>query len=347
MLQRKAHGTTIVPSLRTAMSSARYILLIALVACFVRRAPAASGACLDRAIPVYVYTKQPGPVQVLKPKNFKASVRGMPIAVTDATDYRGPLRVLILIDASGSMTQDGKLNFGLVFARDLISLASPETLLALLTFSDSIEDTVPFGRGRAALLAEIGKLQDTDWAHMKGVRRTAIWDSLQTALALLKKPRLGDSIFVVTDGVDNASHSRESSVRARVESAGVRVYAVVFTPNLAYRGRTPEEASGPSEMRTLTAATGGGWMRYVPEQLGSNGPRFGMPVPIVASDRVSLMDAATLFYGEISDFVKLDVRMPGPLVKPRRLKLEMVDASGRKDKDLQVIYPRQLAPCAP
>lgn len=331
----------------TTMTSRRYILLVVSVAVFVGRAAAQSCVCVDRAIPVYIYAKHPGPALVLKPADFKVSVRGIPIAVTEATAYRGPLRIVILIDASRSMTEEGKLTFALAFARDLISVSPPQTSLALLTFSDRIEDTVPFGRSRADLLAEIDNLQSTNWAGKKGLRRTAIWDSLQCALALLQKPRLGDAVCLATDGVDNASHSSKSSVRIRLESAGVRLYTVVFVPNTEYRGLTAEEVDAPSEMRALADATGGAFAMFMPRQfLGRVWP-VARAVPILDSDEASLSDVARTFYGELSSFVELEVRLPSPLVKPRALKLEMVDASGRKEKDLQAVYPHQLAPCAP
>lgn len=334
-------------TLRAAMSSVRYILLVGLVASFVGRASAQSGSCLDRAIPAYVFAKRERAVAAPRTAGFKASVNGKRIVVIHATYNDRPRRIVILIDVSGSMSEPGKLKYGLVFARDLISLASPQTPLALLTFSDRIEDVVPFGRGRAAVLAEVDKLQGTDWASVKGVRRTAIRDSLLSALALFKKPALGDAICVITDGGDNASHASKSKVETLLESDGVRVYVVATTVDLNSRGLTPEEVGGPSEMDGLADATGGASVVFAPKQIRNHTRPAGEPIPILSSDREYLLNAAQAFYVQISSSIKLDLRLPRPLLKASKLKLEVVDASGRRNKDLLVIYPHRLAPCTP
>lgn len=282
------------------MLSARYIVLAVLAVGFVSRTPAQSNPCLSRTIPAHVYTKRGEVVKTLKAANFRASVRGKPIVVTDATYNRGPRRIVILIDVSGSMTERGKLNFGLVFARDLISLASPQTSLALMTFTDRIEDVVPFDRDRATLLAEIDKLQNTNWARLKGTRRTALEGSLLSALGLLRKPGLGDAICVVTDGGEDASHSRKFKVNALLESAGVRVYTFLTAWYSNPRAAASVVAEARSELQDLAATTGGAFVVFVPVQVRNNAWPVGPPVPILDGDRKYLLGAAQVFYGEIS-----------------------------------------------
>jgi hypothetical protein len=66
----------------------------------------------------------------------------------------------------------------------------------------------------------------------------------------------------------------------------------------------------------------------------------------IGSDMKEIRLAAQRYHNEIFSFETLTVRLPEPLVKPREWKLEVVDASGRRTKHLQVFYPQRLAPCA-
>jgi len=68
-----------------------------LVTGFVTRLPAQTDPCLDRTIPVNVYTDRVDDVTPLAAANFKASISGKPILVRAATYDSGPRRIVILI----------------------------------------------------------------------------------------------------------------------------------------------------------------------------------------------------------------------------------------------------------
>lgn len=326
----------------------RYILIAVLVVGFLTQVPAQTDPCLDRTIPANVYAKGGDAVTNLAAANFKASIKGKPILVTAASYDRGPRRIVILIDVSGSMTERGRLKWGLEFAQDLISSAPSQDSLALLTFSNQIENPVALGQSRTDLLAEIDKLQHTDWDRVKGVRKTAMEDALVNALALLKTARVGDAICLVTDGGENASQSRKSRVEALLELAGVRVYAILPTWHIGSRTLSPEEAEGPSELRDLASATGGALLLFVPGQVRNlSMPTAGPGVAVSDSDREELTRASQVFHREIFSFNMLNVRLPEPLAKPRAWNLDVVDASGRRNEEVQVLYPHRLAPCIP
>lgn len=265
--------------------------------------------------------------------------------VTAATYDRGPRRIVILVDVSGSMTGTGTLKWGREFTQDLISSAPSQDSLALLTFSSQTEEVVAFGQGRTALLEEIDKLQRTDWGRVKGTGRTAMRDALLSALTVLKTPKVGDAICLVTDGGENASQSRKSRVEALLESAGVRVYAILLTWDTGSRALTAEEALGPSELRDLTSATDGALLLFVPGQVRNLSMPTTPPFGVSDSDRKELAAASEIFLHEISIFDVLNVRLPERLAKPRDWNLDVVDASGRRNKDVQVLYPHRLAPC--
>jgi hypothetical protein len=296
-------------------------------------------------IPASVYTGSGDAVAGLTPENFKASLGGKPVLVTAATYDSGPRSIVILIDASGSMIESGKLAWGLKFARDLVSSASPQDSLALLTFSDETEVAASLGQSRTDLLTAVDKLQNRQWRRVKGIRRTALEDALVNALALLKTPRVGDAICLVTDGGENASRSSQSKVEALLQSAGVRVCVFLPTWYGEDRGAAEQGAQFQSEMRDLTSATGGALLPFVPGQIRGLARRVAGTPAMSASDDEDLRRAAQLFQRRILSLIELDVTLPAPLAKPREWNLEVVDASGRRHKQLEVIYPHRLAPC--
>ncbi len=323
----------------------QHILRFVFVIGFVTQVTAQTDPCLDRTIPVNVYTERGEAYSPLTTSSFQASIGGKPVRVTSATLDTGPRRIIILIDVSGSMTTEGNLESALEFTQQFISLTPLLDTLALYTFSDRIEDFVALGESHEALLAEVNKLQHTDWGSVKRMRKTAILDALVNALAMMKSPSVGDAICLVSDGGENASKSNGSTVKDLLESDGARLYAFLPILSTSIRGRTREEVDGPSELRGFAFATGGDIRVFGAAREKDPHDLLSGFYGAVGDDRKEIRLAAQRYRNEISSFEKLTVRLPEPLVKPREWKLDVVDASGQRIKHLQVFYPQRLAPC--
>jgi hypothetical protein len=316
-----------------------------LLAGFVTQVSAQTDPCLDRTVPVNVYSEQGAAFTHFPAARFRAKVGGKPARVTSATIGALPQHVVILIDVSGSMFEGGNLKRGLEFARDQISLAPRPESLALLTFTYRIEDILTFGRSRTALLAKLDEMQNTDWLHAKGMHATALVDAIPNALTLMKPPSVGDAICLVTDGGENASRSSWFKAKARLESSGIRVYA--FFPN--WQSSSPiyvADNFGASALLDLASITGGDTLHFGPGILQN------LPPPTSAFGgfegyNQEILRAAQLFHLEIFQFEQLTVKLPGPSAKPLRLNLEILDDSDRQDKRMQIYYPHWLAPCTP
>ncbi|HMD86616.1 MAG TPA: vWA domain-containing protein [Terriglobia bacterium] len=317
----------------------QHILRFVFVIGCVTQVTAQTDPCLDRTIPVNVYTERGEPFTPLTAASLQASVGGKPIRVTSLTLDTGPRRMVVLLDVSGSMTVAGNLKCALEFTHDLISLTPLRDSLALLTFNDRIKDVVAFGQSQDTLLADVNKLQDADWGHGK----TAIIDALGTALAMMKSPRVGDAICLVSDGGDNASQSNRSRVKALLESSAIRLYA--FLPALQYSPSRTSEDDISSQLHGLASATGGDFRMFGPGREGSFSDPFPRSYAGIGGDRKEITLAARRFHDEFFSFEKLTVRLPEPLAKPHEWKLDVVDASGQRIKHLQVFYPQRLAPC--
>lgn len=308
---------------------------------------AQTNSCIDRAIPVNVYTERGDAVKTLTAGNFKANISGKRIQVTAASYESIPRRIVILIDVSGSMAKEGRLKWGLEFAQNVISLSPSENSLALLTFSNQIEDSIAFYQARTAMFSEIEKLRRTDWERVKGIRKTALRDAIFEALALLEPAAVGDAIYLISDGGENASRSHRSTLEALLEAAGVRVFAFLPTWRVASRAVSPEEAAGLIELRNLTIATGGELLPFVPFEARHLPILTPMDFPLTAADREELKRAAQNFHTETFAFSKLNVTLPQPLENSHNWSLDVVDSTGLVNKQLQIMYPHRLAPCTP
>jgi hypothetical protein len=86
---------------------------------------------------------------------------------------------------------------------------------------------------------------------------------------------------------------------------------------------------------------------FGPGEGGSFPDPFPRSYGAIGGDRKEITLAAQRYHNEIFSFEKLTVRLPEPLSKSHEWNLDVVDASGRRIKHLQVFYPQRLAPCAP
>jgi Ca-activated chloride channel family protein len=145
---------------------------------------------------------------------------------------RKPANVELVVDVSGSMGDEGKLDQArrglLVFLRQL----SPRDRVGLLTFNSKIYPLVPvlpFAQNAAPLRKAIGELLPGG--------ETAVFDATEDGLrrvqALHDSTRI-NAVVVLTDGEDTSSSLGASSLesllraQARSEGAAVRVYTIAY-----------------------------------------------------------------------------------------------------------------------
>jgi VWFA-related protein len=65
------------------------------------------------------------------------------------------------------------------------------------------------------------------------------------------------AILIISDGGDNSSRYTETEIKNAVREADVQIFAIGIFESMGNRGRTPEEASGPSLLNELAEQTGG------------------------------------------------------------------------------------------
>lgn len=328
---------------RNVMVCRRFILAILLPFWLSPELPAQENPCLNRTFAVSVTTQGGELVKGLGVANFHGKFRGKPVQVSSAVYDTGPRRVVIVLDASSSMFESWTIE--LTVAKNLISSSPAENSFALLTFASQVEDRIDFSQGSKAVVSGLAMLEAKDWRHYKGpARHTDLFDSLVAALNLLRPVRVGDVIYVISDGGDNSSRTQLPVVKGLLLAAGVRLFGLITIDLVGRRRPTPEEATGLELLRQLIEATGGDSVTFVPGMI----PLASYPVgryQLNDRDR-EIMSMASLGFGrEISEYYRLELKLPQEVEKVRDWKLDVTDRASKKNPRLRVIYPHLLTPC--
>jgi Ca-activated chloride channel family protein len=138
--------------------------------------------------------------------------------------------VVLVLDTSGSMNDDGKINSAREGAKKLVSLLSDEDRLSLVPFSSQItwaSTDVPLRTGRDQLTRTIDSL------FAQG--GTKLYDSIDAAYQHLQSIQHGEgegrilSVVVLTDGDDTESTMKLGQLMPRVQFDGETKNIHVFT----------------------------------------------------------------------------------------------------------------------
>jgi Ca-activated chloride channel family protein len=160
------------------------------------------------------------PVIDLRRDEFRVYEDGRPQKIEHFHEGRGlSARVLLLVDASGSMADAFKVASARRAAGQLLDALGPEDLVALAGFDSRYWGVVAFTRDREAL--------------RKGLRSitpfgsTALHDSLAKAAHDIASHGEGRrAVVVLTDGIDTSSQSTVDVTIARSRALDVPIYAV-------------------------------------------------------------------------------------------------------------------------
>ncbi len=246
-----------------------------------------------------------------------------------------PRRIVVLVDASGSMRESiVKSPRVQEFASVLIHALSPADQVGVFAFSEAMFPVVPVGSRREeahAFIAGLAERLPPTPARTKLF--DALWETLQTA-----QLARGDVIVAVTDGGDNRSKLKFEGVRDRMVAGGVRFYGVGFY-NLPFPN--PEEVAGQYDLQRLAEATGG--LTVFPG--GSDSDWRGHPAKWSEKQRKALASLMKEMADTIDHAYVISIPLPGASRERRRLRVELVDARGKRRKDVYVLHPRWLPPC--
>jgi VWFA-related protein len=184
----------------------------------------------------------------LEKEHFKVFEDKVEQVITQFSSEDAPISIGLVFDTSGSMGP--KLQKSRQAAAEFFKTANPQDEFFLVQFNDRPELTVPF-------TTDTDKIQSTlTFTQSRG--RTALLDSVYLAMHEMKKahnPR--KALLIISDGGDNSSRYTETEIKNAVREADVQIFAIGIFEAMGARGRTPEEASGPSLLNELAEQTGG------------------------------------------------------------------------------------------
>lgn len=299
--------------------------------------------CQRRILPVSVGDRNGSPIRDLTVADLQAEFRGKPVKIVSVTRDTRPRRIVILLDASGSMKgmdEDGPWNLARSLAAHVAETRMRNTSVALLIFGDNVYEQHDFSQSAEVIADRLRGIASNPSYVKKEVRgRTALLDTIMVALRLLAPPRSDDVIYAITDGGDNSSHVGWDKAKRELLSSGVRFYASVITSGSG-RGRTPEELNGPSDLSTLGRETGGFAFEPIPAS-----PLGPVRSNLDEREREALSNSLLSLYRLMVENYLLEVEIPAPVDKWRRWRLEISKEKGRQFKDALVSYARELAPC--
>jgi Ca-activated chloride channel family protein len=135
-----------------------------------------------------------------------------------------PARVLLLVDASGSMNTELKITSSRMAAYQILGSLGPEDETALAGFDHEYWGLVPFTRDRERIKQAFSELVPFG--------STALHDALDKAARDLASHGEGRrAVVVITDGMDTSSTRTPDEVIARSRALDVPIYAVsVISP---------------------------------------------------------------------------------------------------------------------
>jgi VWFA-related protein len=184
----------------------------------------------------------------LEKEHFKVFEDKVEQVITQFSSEDAPISIGLVFDTSGSMGP--KLQKSRQAAAEFFKTANPADEFFLVQFNDRPGLTVPF-------TTDTDKIQSTlTFTQSRG--RTALLDSVYLAMHEMKKahnPR--KALLIISDGGDNSSRYTETEIKNAVREADVQIFAIGIFEAMGARGRTPEEASGPSLLNELAEQTGG------------------------------------------------------------------------------------------
>jgi Ca-activated chloride channel family protein len=199
------------------------------------------------------------PVSDLKADEIRIFDEGRPQKIAHFSHGRElGARILLLVDASGSMNGELKTASTKMAVIQLLSAMDKEDETALAGFDSRYFGLVPFTRDRRPILGAFDDL--TPFGS------TALHDALDNAARDLASHGEGRrAVIVVTDGIDNSSQMTPEEVIARSRALDVPIYAVSVlsplddprSPLFAGRSRNAAATTGAAMLERYARMSGG------------------------------------------------------------------------------------------
>jgi von Willebrand factor type A domain len=308
---------------------------------FAQQVPDSSKA--KRSIVVNVLDVHGNAVIDLAKENFRSRLNGKPVEVLDARYSIARRRIVILLDISGSMTGGAKWRIAREAVDDLLTAAPIDAPMAMLTFASNIHDSFDFFNGRSVIANWLSKGPGQQ-PHLKVAARTALFDAILAALKFLGPAQSGDTVYVITDGGDNASQATLVQTKEALLNSGVQLFAFLFDLPLPAPDDDPVTVTQEQEervsFRNMVDDSGGSVFSIAGRRLNRASADYEYTYD--EENRMKLNFYTKEFNVQVNGFWTLDIAEPSSS-KESRMSVEIVDHKGKTRKDVRVTYSRMLS----
>jgi Ca-activated chloride channel family protein len=209
-------------------------------------------------LPVQVVDTHDVPVTGLNKEDFSVFEDNQRMQIEDfGTSRNIPLWLVIVVDTSGSMTATFPMVRRAVagFAEHLLE---DDDRVALVRFSSDTELLVAWTDKPSALTRSLNRV--VPWGE------TALYDAVVLSLTQFENPQGRQAMVLLTDGVENASHSRVGYVKNFTRTMRVPIFPIglVADDPEPHPRRIPRVRRNMA-LRTLAGETGG--MAFFPKDV--------------------------------------------------------------------------------
>lgn len=299
--------------------------------------------CTIRKLPVSFRDAKNLPLQNISVTDLEAKMHGKPVKILSISPDPRPHRLVLILDASGSMgastTESPPWNLELSLARHFFEVNRQRSQMALVVFNEQVNDVIEFHAGNAAVGDMLQQMGTRAYfkTHIKG--RTALRDAIFRAIQLLDHPSSADAVYVLTDGGDNVSHHSAKELDSRLAVTSVRLFAVLVLKEARYQHLPPEEENGPRELAEIAQKSGG--------EILTAAEWHGKSVALSANSqaRVKSEEVLNRLYQTILRDNLLEIELPVPISKDERWELRLSATARRQWKNAQITYPDTLVGC--
>jgi hypothetical protein len=331
------------------LGTARWLSV--LVVCLsVTRLTAQQDPCLLRTIPLTILDQSKKPVSAVVPGMLSGKLHGKPVEILSINLDQRPRRMLILLDASGSMSDTPFIWKAALYLAIDAALRAPENeQVALGIFGSQLAETVGFEKGSAAVVQRLMAMSKGDPMRLlrNDERKTALIDSIVEAMEVFHLRGPEDVVYVITDGDDNQSKDHPREVKDYLSVARARLFVFLLQQVLPVRSATPVETYGPDNLLNFVKMTGG---TAVSVSLSNQQIHtFDTPAPKDATNRFQrqvFQEMANMLYHGIATYYQVEVKLPIPLDKPHGWELKVAPPRGVHRDDISIFYPTVLLPCS-
>lgn len=319
------------------------LLSVAAVVLCVQPLSSQEPPCTIRRLPVSFRDAQNLPLQDVSVADLEAKVRGQPVKILSIAPDPRPHRLVLILDASGSMgastVESPPWNLELSLARHFFEVNRQRSQIAMVVFNEGVNDVVEFSAENSAIGERLQQIGTREYfkTHIKG--RTALRDAIFRGIKLLDHPDSADAVYVLTDGGDNVSHHSTKELDSHLAVTSVRLFAVLVLKEARNRHLTPEEENGPRELAAMAQKSGG--------EILTAAEWHGQSVALSANveAKANTEEVLRRLYQAILQDSLLEIELPFPISKDERWELRLSTAARRQWKNAQITYPDTLLSC--